>query len=134
MKDIKFYIDLAIEKHSIKSDRKLSAQLELSPMAVQRWRKGFSLPSDDTMVKLAEMCGISKEQALLELSYWRSEGEAKSTYKMLLKKLSATAACAAMTLVLSTSPAHAADGASSNITESIVYIMLNKGCGLHRPN
>ena len=105
MKNINDYIDLARKKHSLKSDRRLSAALGLSEVAVQRWRAGVSIPSDDTMVKLADMAGISKEQALLELSYWRADGEAKSTYKMLLKRLVPTAACLAFILGSTTSPA-----------------------------
>tara|TARA_R110002124_G_scaffold14054_2_gene63230 strand:- start:179 stop:574 length:396 start_codon:yes stop_codon:yes gene_type:complete len=122
MNDIEFYIDTAKEAYRANSDRKLSVALGLNAGAVGFWRRGVALPNDNTMVRLADLAGVSKEQALLELSYWRSEGEAKETYGEILKKVSLGATVSAFAMILPDT-AYAADtalpaAASSSITLS----------------
>ena len=87
MHNIDYYIDLAKEKTGVKSDIKLGKLLGFKTSAVSYWRTGRSWPSDTTMIKLADLAGIPKEQALLELAYWRSEGETQEVYKGLIKRL-----------------------------------------------
>ena len=91
MNTIDFYIDNAKTIYRVDSDRKLSIALGLNPSSVSTWRVGRSYPNDDTMVKLAKMAGVSEAQALLELSYWRSEGETKKVYHSIWEKVAKTA-------------------------------------------
>lgn len=87
MRKITDYIDMAKERSGVKSDRKLCAMLGMSDMWVHQVKKHRALPSDDTMLKLAEIAGIPPHEALLDLNILRSTGKAQAVYK----KLSAAA-------------------------------------------
>jgi hypothetical protein len=89
MRTIQDYLDLALERQKITSDRKLSLKLGLSEGAVSFMRVGKTFPSDDTMIKLAEFAGIDDQVALIELSFMRAAGEAKNTFEKILKRISA---------------------------------------------
>lgn len=83
------YIDLAIEKNELGSDRQLARALNISNTSVTFWRTGRTFPSDAVMVRLAALAGITPEQGLLELAYWKAEDEsAQKAYKSLLSKVS----------------------------------------------
>ena len=72
MRRIDDYMDLARQRHGLSSDRQLSKALELSPAQTNNWRTARTLPSDEVMVRLADLCGIHHEVALAELGYWRT--------------------------------------------------------------
>lgn len=99
MKTIDFYIDTARENTGATSDLKLAAMLDLKSSAISYWRTGKTFPSDDTMIKLAELADISPEQALLELSYWRADGKAQKVYKGLISRLTGAVACLVIVIV-----------------------------------
>lgn len=120
MLNLEAYINRAIDNQELQSDRHLGRVLGVSPSTVAIWRAGKSLPTDETMVKLAGLAKVSKEQALLELSYWRAEGEAKDTYESLIKRLGVTAA--AVTLVILSGFVPTTANANSNImSNDVVY-------------
>ncbi len=115
MKTVADYVQIAMEKHSIKSEGQLSLSLGLSRVSVNTWMTGRSFPNDQTMIKLAEMCDISKEQALLELSYWRADGEVKTTYKSILDKMK-SAACVLGLLAIMPNSANAESPAPEKVS------------------
>ena len=79
------YIDVAIRKNELTSDRQLAKALNVSSSAVNHWRRGISWPADETMVQLATLAGAEAEDALLHLNYWRSKTpETKEIYSTLI--------------------------------------------------
>ncbi|WP_417460689.1 hypothetical protein [Kordiimonas sp.] len=88
MHSIDHYVDRALAKKRFKSDRQLSTALGLSLAAVGSWRTRRAIPSEESMVKLAEFAGMDAEIALLELGWWRSvsrnEHAAATTYQKLI--------------------------------------------------
>lgn len=72
MLDIDLYLDEAKKKQGIKSDRQLAMHLGLDPSATSPLRRKISLPSDETMVKIAEAAGKNPVIALIELSEARN--------------------------------------------------------------
>lgn len=70
-KTISYYIDVAKRCNGIKSDRELSERLKLSSNTVGNWRRGKSLPSLASMVKLADLGGENRELALTILQMIR---------------------------------------------------------------
>ena len=116
MKNLEFYLEAAKKNHEIKSDAKLASALGISTTSVLQWRYGRSFPADETMVRLAALAGISKEQALLELSYWRADGEAKETYAGLIKRLGVLSA--ATMLIISLNKPVKAHELNQNINHS----------------
>ena len=86
------YLDIAKENHSIKADRQLSIALGLTHGQVNNFRKGKALPSDETMVKIAQLAGIDPEKALHELAYSRCISRNEFEAANVWKKISSTAA------------------------------------------
>lgn len=125
MLTIQDYLDRACERHRFWSGRELARALDVSAATQNAWRTGRSLPEEDAMMKLAHFAGVSPEQALLELSYWRADGEAKDTYEKLIKRLGVTAAALAL-LICSTNSALAAPIA---VTYPVAHCILWKLLG-----
>lgn len=70
------------------SDRQLSQHLNLNPAAINQWRKRQTYPSDDVMLKLAYFAEVNPAQALMDLNYMRSTGNARECYSILARVLS----------------------------------------------
>jgi len=135
---INILIDKARENHDINSDRKLAEFMGLKNSAVSYWRNGKSWPTDDNIVKLAELAEIDPEHVLIELAIWRSEGPAKAVWMEIEKRL-LQAAAVLVGLIILTAPdaAHAASFAAGQIANKVtyaldtVYIMENMICYLY---
>ena len=110
---VEFYIDRAIERSGATSDRKLCELLDISHNAVMYYRNGRSIPSDDTMVRLAQICGIDPAIALTDLNIWKTDGLAQKAYRDILKKMT-SAAIALIILVYSGNTAFASNTAYSS--------------------
>lgn len=74
MPDLFDYINAAMQRTQCSSERKLCEMLGLAPVTITKYRKG-SFPSDKTMMRLAELAGRDKWQALIDLNIWRSEND-----------------------------------------------------------
>ena len=83
------YIELALKEAEITSDVKLCHALDLSKSQVSYWRSRKTLPSDETMAKLAKLAKMDVELALLNLGWWRAvsrnEHLAATSYKKLIE-------------------------------------------------
>lgn len=88
MRNIDFYLDEARKNTGATSDATLSQMMGISRGAAVQWRTRRSWPQDETMTKLAHLAGIDEQIALLELSLWRTDGEAKKTYEKILTRIS----------------------------------------------
>lgn len=118
-----YYTERAKYFLNTSSNRQLSEALGLANNAVCRWENEEMLPKESAMKKLAELAGISLEQGLLELSYWKADDETKVTYEKLIKQVVNTAASVSLFLLvlLSSSTAFASDKIHSSIDGSIYY-------------
>lgn len=72
MLSIDDYIDAALKELKLTSQTGLCKALDLSTTQVSYWRKRKSIPSDETMAKLAKLANTDVDLALLHLSWWRS--------------------------------------------------------------
>lgn len=70
MHSIYDYIDAAKAKSGISTDAELSRALGLSTPQVGFWKKKKSMPSCESMIKLAEMGEMDPNKALIELGFW----------------------------------------------------------------
>jgi len=82
MKNITDYIDTAIARSGSKSKRKFCELLGVSSSWIVATSRG-TLPTDETMLRLAEIAGVPPHVALLDLNIWRSKGKAQAVYKRL---------------------------------------------------
>lgn len=78
MRTVKDYISEAQKKQNIPSNNKLAYALGITPTALSAIYKSKNIPSDETMIKLAELAGIPEEEALVDLSIWRNENSPKA--------------------------------------------------------
>lgn len=96
-----------MERSGAKSERALCGLLGLNSIAITSYRRG-TLPTDETMEKLARIAGIDPQLALLDLNIWRTEGPARAAYQALLQKIKAVVIILGFAGLLSTAqPSHA---------------------------
>jgi transcriptional regulator with XRE-family HTH domain len=98
------YIDAAIERNGLKSERDLARVLGLKGSAVSNWRTRRAWPSDHTMINLAGLAAVDPGAGLLDLNLWRSESAAdrnvwEQIERAYMSTLGKVAAWAALTLV-----------------------------------
>jgi len=117
MHTIGYFLDLAKEKHGLKSDRQLASALLLT--SVSPYRKKSVIPDDMTAFKLAELCGLPGHEVLITCHLLKAaQGEHPETHgvwKDVLKMVvnSCIAFIFGAALLLSPAPAPAYAGAQS---------------------
>lgn len=72
MKNFNDYMTLAIDRQKLASNNKLAKELGITSASISVLNQGKALPSEETMIKLAELAGLPKEEALIDLNLWRS--------------------------------------------------------------
>ncbi len=89
MRNFDDYLSEARRKTGVASNNGIAKLLDISGPSLSSLFQGKSLPSEDTMVKLADLAGIDRETALLDLAVWRSSGNenVKKTWLSLANKL-----------------------------------------------
>jgi DNA-binding XRE family transcriptional regulator len=111
MATLEDYLATARKAQGVTSDNQLAKLLGISRQTMCQIRRGRSLPSDDLMVRIADLAESDVMIALIRLNYWRTvHGRAKSTYKAMLER--AGIATSVLLLVgaaaaFSAQPAHA---------------------------
>ena len=73
MKNFNDYMTLAIDRQKLASNNKLAKELGITSASISVLNQGKALPSEETMIKLAELAGLPKEEALIDLNLWRSK-------------------------------------------------------------
>lgn len=100
--DIDLYINKALERNDIKSERKLAKILDISNTALTLYKTGQRCPTDTTIIKLAQLADIPVEQALIDLGMWRNSGnpEALKVYQNIKNLLTGFSGLASIILIL----------------------------------
>ena len=76
------YIFEARKKQNIYSNNKLATAIGITGGSICAIMRKRALPAPETIIKLAELAGISKEEALLDLSIWKAQTpEEKSAWE-----------------------------------------------------
>lgn len=128
MRQLADYLELARQRLKTDSDRELSRRLGLSDPAVNHMRMRNALPSDATMVKLAEICGVAADEALLELNIWRAkDGATRSIYEKIAATLKRAAAVIGWIILFGagTAPMVGTSRAQAAVSSGPMYIMEN---------
>lgn len=73
MKNFQEYAKTAINRLGLRGNNALARELGIKPAPMSRLIAGKSLPAESTIIKLAELAGLPKENALIDLNLWRSE-------------------------------------------------------------
>ena len=94
MRTFEFYAEKAIARYGLTGYNNLARELGINKASVSYLRSGKNIPSDDTMIKLAELAGMPKEEALIDLNLWRSKD--KPEVQKIWQRLSKMIGCLLM--------------------------------------
>ena len=113
------YIDEAISRQKVKSLAALGRLLGVNRASVNFMYRDKMLPSEETMIRLAELAGLPKEEALIDLNIWRAKNNPE--LQKLWIRLSKMIGCfAVFPLILLMIP----HGITFATIGGIMYIML----------
>lgn len=104
------YLDLAKARNDLKSDRALGRSLGIDSTTVNFYRNKGTLPSPDTMVRIADLCGIKADQALIDLAIWHAKSDrVLEVYRSIYSRITGTAAAVLLLVFVqfSSTPAQA---------------------------
>lgn len=73
MKNFNDYTEKAIKRYGLAGQNALASEIGVNKSALSQMNTGKILPSEATMIKLAELAGLPKEEALIDLNLWRSK-------------------------------------------------------------
>mgnify|MGYP000274788659 CR=1 FL=1 len=97
MRNFQDYISEAQKKQNLYSLSKIAQKIGISANSVSVMYKNKTLPSEETLIKIADLAGIPREEALLDLSIWSAKSDdAKKTWEKIRTLLNT----AALTLAL----------------------------------
>ena len=74
--NINDYIATAIQRLHLDNQNRLAKELNVSSAFMANMKTGKKLPSEETILKLAELAGVEKEKALIDLNMWRAKDDA----------------------------------------------------------
>lgn len=72
MRTFRDYVSEAQKKNGLHSNNELAKMLNITSGGLSSLYRGKSLPTDETIAKLAELAGIPIEEALIDAALWRS--------------------------------------------------------------
>jgi hypothetical protein len=85
------YLDSAIRRQQLSSDRELARRLGFTSNPVTAYRTRRAWPDDHTMLRLARLGGHNEARALLHLNMWRSDlAEVRAIYMTLADRIAAS--------------------------------------------
>lgn len=105
MKSFDEYTTRAINRYGLRGQNALAREIGIAGATLSQFSSGKALPSEQTMIKLAELAGLPKEEALIDLNLWRSKD--KPEVQKIWQRLAKMIGCAAGFLVLSSFDANA---------------------------
>jgi hypothetical protein len=98
------YLNAAKARLGLKSDRELGRALGQTPEWTHAIRAGKTLPSDESMYRLAELAGVDPTISLLKLNQWKARSPSVSqAYSSLIQRLAVALAAIALVMVDSSS-------------------------------
>ncbi len=137
MRDFSYYAEKAISRYGLAGQNALAAEIGINKSAMSQLATGRTLPSEATMIRLAELAGMPKEEALIDLNLWRSKGnpEINKIWQRVAKMIGIVFAV----LVFSSFRVSACNIAqkTTNISQNIntiVYIMRQNGVEVRGEN
>ena len=121
MRQLNFYTQKAINRYNLNGQNALAREIGIAGATLSQFLNGKALPSEETMIKLAELAGLPKEEALIDLNLWRSKD--KPELQKIWQHLSKMIGCFAFPLL-------AFSGITGLPTLSVIclmmYVMYNK--------
>jgi transcriptional regulator with XRE-family HTH domain len=119
------YMNAAIERQRLRSDRALAQTMNVAQQIVSRWRRGTAYPTEPQMLRLAKLAEANEEQALVLYRTWNAtDDETRDTYRRLLQRFNVTgtglAVAVAASLALGNSPEQGRGWSISQLTVALI--------------
>ena len=118
MKKFNDYVTQALSNSSLKNRAELCRILGIKQSSLYTLEHGKTIPADTTMIKLAELAGMPKEEALIDLNLWRSKND--PTRHEIWKRIAKMIGCTFVFFLVSHIPN--ANASVSNYPENIHYV------------
>lgn len=89
--EFKDYAEKAIVRYGLAGNNALARELGVNKSSISQMTTGKIFPAEATMIKLAELAGMPKEEALIDLNLWRSKDkpELQKVWQRLSKMIGA---------------------------------------------
>lgn len=75
--EFKDYTEKAVTRYGLRGQNAVARELGITTASMSQFNTGKAVPSEETMIKLAELAGLPKEEALIDLNLWRSKNDPK---------------------------------------------------------
>lgn len=73
MKNFNDYAEKAISRYGLAGYNNLAREVGITKCSMSEFRNGKKTPSEETFLKIVELSGLPKEEALIDLNLWRSK-------------------------------------------------------------
>lgn len=135
VRTVDWYIDRALIRSGAPSDRTLGVELGLSPNSLTNYRTRRAWPSDQAMIRLAELADIDPDIALMDLNAWRAKADdVRDRYTNLARMLekAGVAVAAAIIAVVGIAAPTETKAEQTDVSAGPMYIMENDVRNRHR--
>lgn len=78
------YVEKAKENQNYKTKLEVATKLGMKAGSLTDFEKGRAFPSQDTLIALANLAGVSPEQALIDFNLWKTKDK-PNAHKIWLK-------------------------------------------------
>lgn len=93
------YAEKAISRYGLSGYNNLAREIGVTKCVMSQFRNEKATPSEETFLKIVELSGMPKEEALIDLNLWRSKD--KPEVQKIWQRLSKMIGCFAATLLFS---------------------------------
>lgn len=128
MKNFTDYAEKAISRFGLSGYNNLAREIGVTKCVMSQFRHNKATPSDETFLKIVELAGMPKEEALIDLNLWRSKD--KPELQKVWQRLSKMIGCLLTFLVVATSDVNACNivkkSPISETSNNQYYILCDK--------
>lgn len=98
MKKFSDYAEKAIKRYGLAGYNNLAREIGVTKCVMSEFRNEKKTPSEETFLKIVELAGLPKEEALIDLNLWRSKD--KPEVQKIWQRLSKMIGCALLVSIL----------------------------------
>ena len=113
------YTEKAINRYGLRGNNALARELGIKSSSMSLLYNGKTLPSEETMIKLAELAGMPKEEALIDLNLWRSKD--KPELQKVWLRLSKMIGCFVFSCLIFNELAYA--NTNTTLSDNVYYVV-----------
>lgn len=129
MRTFNDYAEKAIVRFGLTGYNNLAREIGITKASMSIFRAGKALPSEETFLKIVELAGLPKEEALIDLNLWRSKDkpEVQKIWQRLSKMLGLYSYILFLSLFASTScfAANSSLFAENQVVNKNIYYATN---------